>query len=451
MDTTEPVVAPSAQERLMGDDLPKETMRRVSRRILAFLFIAFVFNQLDRVNLSFAALQMNAQLGFTAEVYGLGVGLFFLSYLLFEIPSNILLRHFGAPIWLGRIMVTWGVVAVAMAFISGERSFYALRFLLGLTEAGFVPGYLYYLRLWVPERQRGRELTKVALAIPLAVIFGGPVSGLLMQLGSIGGLAGWQWMFVLEGVPSILLGVLAFWVLTETPQQAQWLTMEQKRWLVAEIDREQAATGVHGTTEFRHMLRDRRVIASAASFFCASMSTYGIIYWLPQILRQLSGLGNMEVSLLSTVPFVGLGVGMYCNTRHSDRSGERHLHFAIPALSAATGLILAAVSVNPWVGLLGLVICGTGLGSALGVFWTIPMGLVSGTAAAGGLALVNMIGNSAGFVSPYLIGVVRTWTGSFAAGLYVLAAFMAGSAALIFRTRGQPAIRTAKLSHGEVR
>jgi MFS transporter, ACS family, tartrate transporter len=425
-------------------DLPTDTMRLVSRRILMFLFVAFVFNQLDRVNVSFAALQMNAQLGFTAEVYGLGVGLFFVSYLLFEIPSNMLLQRFGARVWLARIMVTWGMVAVAMAFISGQRSFYALRFLLGLAEAGFVPGYLYYLRLWVPERWRGWELTKIALAIPLAVILGGPVSGLLLKLGSIGGLAGWQWMFVLEGVPTILLGVLAFWRLTETPQEADWLSQAQRTWLIGEIDREQAAIGKIGPTKFSDTLRDRRVIACAAAFFCASMSTYGIIYWLPQILRQLSGLGNSEVSLLATLPFVGLGVGMYLNTRHSDRSRERHLHFAVAALFAAAGLVVAAVSSDPWIGLAGLVACGTGLGGALGVFWTIPMGLLSGTAAAGGFALVNMVGNSAGFVSPYLIGIVRTTTGSFAAGLYVLAVFMAGSALLIRWTRhGGYAVRVA--------
>ncbi len=373
------------------------------------------------------------------DLYGFGVGVFFLSYLLFEIPSNMLLERFGARFWLGRIMISWGAVAVCCAFVGSAWSFYAVRFLLGLAEAGFVPGYIYYLRLWVPERRRGREMAKVALAIPAAVILGAPVSGLLLRLDSVAGLAGWQWMFILEGVPSVLLGVLAFRVLTERPEKAAWLTEPQRTWLSVEIAREQGSIARHGATAFGDMLRDRRIVACAAAFFCASMSTYGIIYWLPQILKQLSGLGNLGVSLMSTLPFVGLGLGMYGNTVHSDRAQERHWHFAIPALVAGAGLLIAASVSDPWVGLGGLVLAGAGLGSALGVFWTIPMGLLGGSAAAVGLAFVNMLGNSAGFVSPYVIGLVRSATGSFAAGLFVLAAFMAASAMLIFLTRGRRA------------
>lgn len=419
----------------MSAAVETETMRRVSRRILALLFVVFVFNQLDRVNVSFAALQMNAQLGFTAEVYGFGVGIFFVSYLLFEIPSNLILQRVGARFWLARIMITWGLVAVAMAFVTSERSFYALRFLLGLAEAGFVPGYLYYIRQWLPEHRRGAEMAKIALAIPAAVVLGAPLSGLLLRLDHLGGLAGWQWMFILEGLPSVALGVLTIWLLTGRPENAAWLTAEQRQWLVTEIGRDEAKTDRHGGVAIVRALQDRRLVASAGAFFCASMSTYGIVYWLPQIIRQLSALSLLQVSLLSALPFIGLGAGMFFNARHSDREGERHVHFAAPALVCGAGLVLAASATDPWIGLLGLVVCGTGLGSALGVFWTIPMALLPGSAAAAGLALVNMLGNAAGFVSPALIGVVRGWTGSFSAGLYVLAGFMAASAALIFLTR----------------
>ena len=416
-------------------DLARETMRRVSARILVFLFVVFVFNQLDRVNVSFAALQMNQQLGFTPEIYGFGVGAFFISYLLFEIPSNLLLARFGARVWLARIMITWGVVAVCFALVRGPWSFYALRFLLGMAEAGFVPGYIYYLRTWLPQAQRGREMAKVALAIPVAVIFGAPVSGLLLRLDSLAGLAGWQWMFILQGLPSVLLGIFALWWLTERPQDAAWLTAPQRAWLIETIAAEERDVAAHGATRAADILRDRRVVACAATFFCASMSTYGIVYWLPQILRQLSGFGPLAVSFMSALPFVGLGLGMYFNTAHSDRFQERHWHFAVPAAAAAIGLVIAALFADPWIGLAGLVLAGTGLGSALGVFWTIPMGLLGGGAAAVGFAFVNMLGNSAGFVSPYLIGLIRGWTGSFTAGLYVLAGFMTLAAILVFASR----------------
>lgn len=412
-----------------------ETMRVVSRRLLSFLFIVFVFNQLDRANVSFAALRMNADLGFTPQVYGFGVGVFFVSYLLFEIPSNLILQRVGARIWLARIMISWGLIAMAMAFINNATWFYIARFALGVAEAGFVPGYLFYIQRWLPEQNKGVGLAKVALAIPVAVIFGAPLSGALLSLGDIAGLESWRWMFIIEGLPSVILGVAAYFVLTEGPAEARWLRPDQRDWLLGEIERGRAAKSADVETMFGAAMKDKRVWLCTVGFFWASMCTYGIVYWMPQIIQQLSGLPVFAVTVLTAIPFVGLGLGMYINTWLSDRTGERHLHFVLAVLLSAAGIGIGASVSNPVVAFCGLVVCATGIGAALGVFWLIPMAFLSGSAAAGGLALINMIGNTAGFFSPYIIGWIRQTTNSFTAGLYMVAASLLVSASLVFILR----------------
>lgn len=435
-------MAIAAELVVAGEDIERATLRRVSRRILAFLFIVFVFNQLDRSNLSFAALQMNGRLGFTAEVYGFGVGMFFISYLLFEIPSNLILRKVGARIWLARIMITWGIVAAAMAFVYDETSFYVIRFLLGLAEAGFVPGYLYYLARWVPEKNWAAAIALTAIAIPIAVVLGAPISGWLLSIGSLGGLDGWQWMFIIEGLPSIVLGFIALGYLTERPEDATWLTPQQRNWLVSQIELEQRRAATGGHTSFGTAAKDARVWIIAIGFFCATMSTYGIVYWMPQIIKQLSGLNNLEVSLLTALPFIGMGLGMFFNARHSDKVGERFWHFAIAIVASGIGLVVSAAVPSPVIALAGLILCATGLGAGLGVLWPIPMTFLSGSAAAGGFALINMIGNSAGFFSPNIIGRIRQATGSFTVGLYVLAGLMAVSAILLLVVRAMTKARS---------
>jgi ACS family tartrate transporter-like MFS transporter len=437
-------MAIAAQQVVAEDDVERSTLGRVSRRILAFLFIVFVFNQLDRSNLSFAALQMNGRLGFDPAVYGFGVGMFFISYLLFEIPSNLILRKVGARVWLARIMITWGVIAAAMAFVYDETSFYVMRFLLGLAEAGFVPGYLYYLSRWVPEKNRAAAIALTAIAIPVAVVLGAPISGALLSIGAVAGLDGWQWMFIIEGLPSILLGFIALGYLTERPEDATWLTPLQRNWLVGQIELEQRrASTTGGHSSFGAAAADLRVWLIALGFFCATMSTYGIVYWMPQIIKQMSGLSNLTVSLLTALPFIGMGCGMYFNARHSDKTGERFWHFAIAIVISGLGLVISAAVPSPVIALAGLILCATGLGSGLGVLWPIPMSFLSGSAAAGGLALINMIGNSAGFFSPNIIGRIRQATGSFTIGLYVLAGLMLVSAILLLIVRGMTKGRTA--------
>lgn len=414
-------------------------MKKVLWRIMFFLFLVCFFNDLDRFNVGFAALKMNHDLGFNAEIYGLGVALFFISYAVFEIPSNIILHQTSARIWLSRIMISWGAVAIGTAFIQGEKSFYTMRFLLGVAEAGFVPGYIYYINRWLPEKYKGHGLAITAVAIPISFIIGSPVSGFILKYVDFWGLQGWRWTFILEGVPSVILGILALWILTETPDKAKWLSDTQRRWLAQTIAKEQASMAKVKEAKISKIFTNKNVLALTVTFFLASMGTYGVFYWTALIIKQLSGLGIIAVSFLSTLPFIGLAVGIYFNPKHSDRTQERHFHFAIPIIIGGLGMFLAAATHSPWISIVGLVICATGLGSALGVFWLIPMNLLTGLSAAVGFAFINMLGNSAGFFSPYIVGFVRTHTGSFSLGLYLLGAFMILSAPVVFLTRPKKA------------
>jgi MFS transporter, ACS family, tartrate transporter len=407
------------------------TMRQVRRRIFYVLFVMFFLNQLDRSNIGFAALQMNKQLGFNAEVFGFAAGMFFLSYLLFEIPSNVLLERLGARIWLSRICISWGVVAMLMAFISGPKSFYALRFLLGLAEAGFAPGSVYLINLWAPKRYRAKSVVVSALAIPFSVIIGGPIAGLVLSLDHVAGLAGWQWLFIVEGVPSILFGIFTLRFLTDRPENASWLSAAQRAWLAGELAKDAVESSAHGIATMRVAVTSLRVWRTGIAFFCVTLTTYGMGFWMPQIVKQMSGLSNLQVSLSTTIPFIGLAIGFVVNSWHSDRVQEREWHFVGGALIGALGLMISSVVAMPSVAFAGLVLTGFGLGCALSVLFTIPMGFLSGTATAGGLALINMIGNSAGFFGSNIIGWLRETTGSFNAALFFLSIGMACGALLL--------------------
>ncbi len=406
-------------------------MRQVRRRVFYVLFIMFFLNQLDRSNIGFAALQMNRQLGLNAEVFGFAAGLFFLSYLLFEIPSNVLLEKLGGRIWLSRICISWGVVAMLMAFISGAKSFYALRFLLGLAEAGFAPGSVYVINLWAPKRYRAKSVVVSALAIPFSVIIGGPIAGLVLSLDHVAGLAGWQWLFIVEGVPSILFGIFTLRFLTDRPEKARWLSDAQRAWLTGELAKDTVESSAHGIGTLRMAATSARVWRTGIAFFCVTLTTYGMGFWMPQIVKQMSGLSNLQVSLLTTIPFIGLALGFVVNSWHSDRVQEREWHFVGGALIGALGLMISSVAALPSVAFAGLVLTGFGLGCALSVVFTIPMGFLSGTAMAGGLALINMIGNSAGFFGSNIIGWLRETTGSFNSALFFLSIGMACGALLL--------------------
>lgn len=405
-------------------DVEDATVSAVTRRLIPFLFLLFVVNFLDRVNVGFAALQMNADLGLTPDVFGMGVGVFFVGYLLCEIPSNLILQRFGARIWIARIMVTWGVLSMAMALASGAASFYALRFLLGVAEAGFVPGILLYLGQWFPERARAAAVAKFMCASAISIVVGGPLSGLIMQVGGAMGLAGWQWLFILEGAPAVILGLVCLRYLDDRPADAAWLSAEQRDWLCATLEREAAARTGHGLSAAGAALRDGKVWLLGGVYFCIGIGFYGVSLWLPQIVRQLSGWSPLTIGLATAVPFVAAAAAMILNGRHSDRTGDRTGHIIGSCLLGAAGFAIGAFAGNPAVALLGVSLGAIGIWGSIGVFWSLPMAVLGGAGAAAGIALINSVGNVGGFVGPYLIGLLRTRTPDFSASLLLIAALL---------------------------
>lgn len=398
------------------------TIALVRRRLIPFLFLLYVVAYLDRVNIGFAALDMNRDLGFSATVYGLGSGIFFVSYTLLEVPSNLMLARIGAPLWIGRIMLTWGLVSIAMAFVKDASAFYGLRFLLGAAEAGFFPGLVFYLTQWFPMRERARAIALFMTGTAIAGVIGGPISSALLQTDGWLGLRGWQWLFVAEGVPAVLLAPIVWRRLAGGPADAPWLSAEQRDWLVETL----AAEGA-GDHAVRHDLRGAfasgRLWLLALVYFAIVMAFYGVAFWLPQIVQSLGATSSARAAIVSAVPYVVAALGMVYVGARSDRRGERRWHVALPALIGAAGFLGAAALSHSLVGALAaLSLAAFGIWGALGPFWALPTAFLRGTAAAGGVALVNAVGNIGGFVGPTLVGYARDVTGSFAAGLWVLAA-----------------------------
>lgn len=409
---------------------------RVRRRLIPFLFVLYVVSYLDRINVGFAALQMNAALGFSPTVYGFGAGVFFLSYVLFEVPSNLILERVGARIWIARIMISWGVVSSAMMFVRGPWSFFVLRFLLGAAEAGFFPGIILYLTRWFPERERAGTVALFMTATALAGVVGGPISGLLLQMHGVGGLDGWQWLFLLEGLPAVLLGFAVLAWLPDTPNDARWLSDDDRATMAAALAHEHTRVSATGHVSVGPALRDRRVWLLALLYFTIILSFYGVSFWLPQILASFSGAGDVTVAFLSAVPYLTAAIGMVAFAVQSDRTGERGGIIAASATTGVVGFVAAAMLPGIW-SLAALSIAALGIWGALGPFWALPPRFLTGAAAAGGIALINSVGNIGGFVGPYLIGFVRERTGSFESGLLVLAASLAAAAALALLVRGR--------------
>jgi len=423
-------------------ELEAATLRRVTRRLIPFMFVLYIANYLDRVNVSFAALHMNRDLGFSSAAYGLGAGTFFLGYCLFQIPSNLVLARVGARRWIGGLMITWGLIASAMVLVRGVGSFYALRALLGVVEAGFFPGMILYLTYWFPAVERARAVAGFMTAIPISGVVGGPLSGALLGLNGVAGLAGWQWLFLLEGLPSVLLGAVALWYLTDRPADAAWLPAEGRAWLAERLGREQArAAGQHGTS-LRHALLDGVVWRLGLLYFLIIVGLYGQGLWLPQIIKGSSQLSDLTVGLLSAAPALAAAVTMVAVAAHSDRTGERHRHVAAPLVAGAVGFAATAATLDtPLLATAALSLSAIGFTSALGPFWTLPTTFLSGTAAAGGIALINSLGNVAGFAGPYLVGLVKDATGGYAGALLAFALLMLAGAALALALRRAPALR----------
>jgi ACS family tartrate transporter-like MFS transporter len=396
-------------------------LHKVMRRLLPFLMLLLLFNLLDRTNISFAALQMNADFGFTPSVYGLAAAIFFIGYFLFEVPSNLVLVRVGARPWLARIMISWGLVVIAMAWVRGAASFYTLRFLLGVAEAGLLPGVLLYLSRWVPRQRLGLAFSTLMATTALANVLSGPIATALMQLDGLAGLRGWQLLFMAEGIPTVLIGIaVALW-LPERPADAGWLSADEQAALASTIAAEEVGKREHAATTFRQGFFDRRVLIATLLCFLFVCCNFGTVFWLPQIIKSMSSATTMQIGFLASIPYLLGGIATILWGRHSDRSGDRKWHLVAGALLGAAGYAYAAGADSASGSFIGLCVATFGIWSMFGVFWAYAGHLLGGAAAAGGFALINSSSALGGFVAPLLMGVVRERTHSFTRALLLLA------------------------------
>ncbi|MFD8911416.1 MFS transporter [Streptomyces sp. NPDC059575] len=418
-------------------DLTRENavFRKVVRRIVPFLVLCYIVSYLDRVNVGFAKLQMSDDLGFSEASYGLGAGLFFIGYFLFEVPSNLLLQRVGARTWIARIMISWGVVSAAFVFVTNEATFYALRFLLGAAEAGFYPGVILYCTYWFPSHRRARVIAMFMSAIPVAGIFGNPLSGWILDaFHGTGGWQGWQWMFALEALPALAVGVATLFYLDNGVRDAKWLSDEEKDVVEQALAEDAAHRTVHG--KVWDGFRDPKVWLMSLIYFCFVMGQYALTFWMPTFVESTGIKGNLAIGVLSSVPFLAALVAMNLFGRSADRRRERRWHLVIPSLMGAVGFTLAASwSGSTALSLIALSFAAAGVLTCAPLFWSLPTAFLGGTAAAAGLALINSVGNLAGFVSPYMIGALKDSTGSASIPMYVLALSLVVGAAAVLTTK----------------
>lgn len=405
--------------------LMASAMRKLNVRIVWFCFFLFIINYLDRVNIGFAALTMNAELGLDPKVFGIGAGIFFLGYIFFEVPSNMILHKVGPRIWIARILVTWGIVSTGFAFIQGPTSFYIMRFLLGVAEAGFAPGVLLYLTYWFPKKERGKAVAGFMLATVLSSVIGAPLSGALLSVShGWWDMSGWQWMFILEGLPAIAMGIVTFFYLVDKPEQdKKWLTAEERSWLIRTMNKERGeVAGGGGHTSLREVFKDVRVLLLTLIYLCNGIAIYGVVLWLPQIVKSIGNFTNMQTGFVAAIPFVFAAIGLVVIARSSDRTGERKFHTALAGLFGGLLLAASALVSSPLMALVLLCCSAFFLWATLGVFWTLPAQFLTGAAAAGGLAAINGFAQVGGLTGPYLVGAIKQSTGSFSIALLALAA-----------------------------
>ena len=411
--------------------LERETMAKVTRRLIPLLMVCYFTAYLDRVNVGFAALTMNKALGFSAAMFGVGSGIFFVGYFLCEIPSNLILARVGARKWIARILVTWGIISGLTAFVWSEWSFYGVRFVLGLAEAGFYPGIILYLTWWFPSSYRSRIIGIFMTAIPISIILGSIVSSQLLRLDGLMGLQGWQWLFILEAVPPVILGVAVMVYLTDEPSQAKWLRADQRQWLVNRLETERAQREAIHHYALGETLMNPRVWLLTLVYFGQNVSGYGFVLFLPQIVSKF-GASIGQVGLISAIPYVFGGIAMVLWGLHSDRTGERNKHAAAACFLAFAGLAVCIFIDDPVIMMVALVLAQMGQSAIAPTFWTLPTAMLSGSAAAGGIAMINAVGNLGGFLGPYLIGAIRDATGSFSLGLFVISlGALVGAAVLL--------------------
>jgi MFS transporter, ACS family, tartrate transporter len=425
------------------DAIEKRTMDKVSWRLVPFLMLCYFIAYLDRVNVSFAGATMSRDLDLTAAAFGGAAGIFFIAYFFFEVPSNLALDRFGARRWIARIMFTWGLVSGAQAFVIGEISFNIVRLLLGIAEAGFFPGIIFYLTLWFPSAYRARIVGLFMFAIPISTVIGAPISGLVLNLEGFAGLHGWQWMFILEAVPSLLMTAAVWFYLTDRPADAHWLLPDESAWLQDRLDAERRNRESIVRLTWLRSLRDPRVIAFGFVYMAINIPQYGLSFFLPQIVEAFGGLSNFETGIVTALPYAVGAIGMIVWGRHSDKTAERKFHVVIPLALIVLGLGLAAVTPSPAIKMVWLCVAGFGFFAVLPVFWTLPTALLSGTAAAAGIAAVNSIGNLGGYFGPQIFGLLRDRTGGDVAGLMFLAGCAVVGIVIVLVLGHNPALERA--------
>lgn len=404
----------------------RATMATVTWRLIPLLFFCYIIAYIDRINVGFAKLHLREVLGVSEDkfgaAYGLGAGLFFIGYFLFEVPSNIILQRVGARIWIARIMIVWGIVSMGFMFLKGTTMFYTMRFLLGAAEAGFFPGVILYLTYWFPARERARTVAMFATGGVLAGVVGSPISGALLDLDGMGGLAGWQWLFLIEAIPAVLMGFVILFVLPNRPQDARWLSPAQKHWVQRRLDEENAlaTAGVHHS--LAAIFSSGRVWLLCLLYFLMNVGGYGYELWLPSIIKSFSTTSSFVLGTINAIPYFVAGIAMLLVARFSDTSGERRGVVAVAAVSSAVGFALSAWFKNPYLAMAALTLAFVGLKSTIAPFWAMTTTFLGGTAAAAGIAFINSVGNLGGFAGPYLVGVIKDQTGSNVAALLLLGA-----------------------------
>ena len=414
---------------LTTSDLSTEeraVIRKAMWRLLPFLCFIYFIAYLDRVNVSFAALTMNGELGISDSAYGLGAGIFFVAYFLFEVPSNFALKRFGARVWIARIMVTWGLISMSTAFITGANGFYVMRFLLGVAEAGFFPGMIFYLTYWFPNRVRAGILGIFIIANPASTVVGAPLSTTLLGT-SLFGLSGWQTMFLVEGIPAVLLGVVVVFVLCDSPAKAKWLTGREREVLLTAVSRDERLSTY---TSARDGLASPLVWLFSGLYAALMMGVYGFGLWAPQIMKSLGTLSNQEVGLVLMIPYACATLAMVLWGRHSDRTAERKWHLTLPGVVGMIGFLCGGFTGNFYVAVIGFTLGAIGIYASLPLFWSLPTAILGGSAAAGGIALINSVGNLSGYLGPFVIGKLKDLTHGFTAGLLVIAASLGLAAVL---------------------
>ena len=407
----------------LPDSAADAVYRKVAVRLIPLLFLCYIAAYLDRVNVSFAKLQMQQQFNLSESVYGLGSGIFFIGYFIFEIPSNVMLHKVGAGRWIARTMVSWAVLSAAMMFVNSALSFYIVRFLLGVAEAGFFPGIILYLTYWFPAARRGRATSMFLAAIAVAGLVGNPVSGwILHSMGGLGGLRGWQWLFILEAVPSLVLGVMAWFWLEDRVKNAQWLTPQERDLIARDIAAEESKKS---DSSLGQVLSDGKVWLCAFVYFAIVSGLYGVTFWLPTIIKELGMADPLQVGLIGAIPWAFGIVAMYLMARSADLRHEYRWHTAVSCVASAVGLVISvAFHADALLAMTGLTIAAMGIMSALPIFWSNPTALLGGTAAAMGIAFINSVGNLAGFAIPWIIGKIKDATHSTDNGLHMLAVLM---------------------------